>query len=117
MVESYAAPHHCEIFSDTSLTFGAAPLTPWPSNAPAMLPPIHEPWPFQSVFSGPPNLAAMSASPRPGDLPVNGFRKNVLQIGGFSLTVRSTTLEIRGASSLCVKSSPVSAPPTWTPPE
>src|SRR5207247_1770620 len=83
IVESYAEPHHWEILRATSLTSGAMPLMPWPSSAAAILPPIQEPWPFQSVVSGPPNSSASSLSLVP---------KNVLQIGGSSVTVKSITL-------------------------
>ena len=57
-VVEYENPHHWAIFSDTRLTLGAIPLTPLPSRAAAMLPPIQEPWPYQSVSAGPPNWAA-----------------------------------------------------------
>ena len=50
-------PHHWEILRATSLTLGAMPLVPVPLRAAAMLPPIQDPWPFQSVVAGPPNWA------------------------------------------------------------
>jgi hypothetical protein len=61
-VESKVEPHHWEIFSATSPTLGAMPLVPVPFSAAAMLPPIQEPCPFQSVLTGPPNWAARSSS-------------------------------------------------------
>jgi hypothetical protein len=99
-----AEPHHWEIFSATRLTLGAIPLMPVPLRAAAMRPPIQEPWPFQSVVTGPPNSAARSSSETP---------KAYLQIpGGSSRPVKSTTCLTLGASSLWVKSRPVSATPT-----
>jgi hypothetical protein len=65
-------PHHWEVLSATSLIFGAMPLVPVPLRAAAMLPPIQEPCPFQSVVAGPPNWAARSSSDWPN---------RVLQIG------------------------------------
>ena len=44
--ESNAEPHHWEIFSATSETPGAMPLTEFPLTSAAMFPPIHEPWPL-----------------------------------------------------------------------
>jgi hypothetical protein len=38
------------------------PLVPVPFRAAPMLPPIQEPWPFQSPSAGPPNWAARSSS-------------------------------------------------------
>jgi hypothetical protein len=52
------------------------------------------PWPFQSVFAGPPKMAAHSAS----DL-LLGAATKVLQIGGSSVPVKSTTALTLGASS------------------
>ena len=71
------------------------PLMPAPSSTAAMLPPIQLPWPFQSVLAGPPNCAAQSASDADGV-------KKVLQIGGSSVPVKSTTALTLGASSECV---------------
>jgi hypothetical protein len=99
-------PHHWEIFRATSLTLGAMPLVPVPFRAAAMLPPIQEPCPFQSVVAGPPSWAARSWSDRPN---------RVLQIGSSpSRTVRSITWTTLEASSAWVKSRPVSATPTVT---
>src|SRR5438445_282195 len=81
------------------------PFIPCPSSAAAISPPIQDPCPFQSVVGGPPNWAARSAS---------DFPKNVLQRGGLSPFVKSTTALTLGASSECVKSRPVSATPTVT---
>jgi len=68
-----------------------------------MLPPIQEPWPYQSVSAGPPNWAARSSSDTPN---------RVLHSGGSSRSVRSTTRVTLGASSAWVKSRPVSETPT-----
>src|SRR4029450_3949816 len=68
----YENPHHWEIFSDTRLTLGAMPLTPLPSRAAAMLPPIQDPWPYQSVSAGPPNWAARSSSDTPNRVSQSG---------------------------------------------
>jgi hypothetical protein len=57
------------------------------------------------VVAGPPNSAARSSSETP---------KRVLQIGGSSIPVKSITRLTLGASSLWVKSRPVSATPTVT---
>jgi hypothetical protein len=73
-----AEPHHWEIFRATRLTLGAIPLMPVPSRAAAMRPPIQEPWPFQSVVTGPPNSAARSSSETPEHGPADG---RVLQAG------------------------------------
>jgi hypothetical protein len=86
-------------------TLGAIPLVPVPLSAAAMLPPIQEPCPFQSVFSGPPNLAARSASEAP---------KKVSHTGGFSSPVKSMTALTFEFSPRWVKSRPVSATPTVT---
>jgi hypothetical protein len=70
------------------------PLVPVPFRAAAMLPPIQEPWPFQSPFAGPPNSAARSSSDTPN---------SVLQIGSApSSTVRSITWTTLEASSAWV---------------
>ena len=68
-----------------------------------MRPPIQDPCPFQSVVTGPPNSAARSSSLTP---------KLVLQMGGSSMPVKSTTAFTLGASSAWVKSRPVSATAT-----
>ena len=78
---------------------------PVPLSSAAMRPPIQEPWPFQSVFSGPPVSAARSASEAP---------KRVLQMGGSSRPVKSITRLTLLRSSRWVKSRPVSATPTVT---
>ena len=55
-----------------------------------MLPPIQEPWPYQSPSAGPPNSAASSSSDTPN---------SVLQNGGSSNWVKSMTRSTFGASS------------------
>jgi hypothetical protein len=55
-----------------------------------MLPPIQEPWPYQSPSAGPPNSAARSSSETPN---------SVLHSGGSSNWVKSTTRWTLGASS------------------
>ncbi len=87
-------PHHWEILRATSLTLGAMPLVPVPFRAAPMLPPIQEPWPFQSPSAGPPNWAARSWSEAPN---------RVLQIGSSpSRTVKSITWTTLEASSAWV---------------
>jgi hypothetical protein len=81
------------------------PLVPVPFSAAAMLPPIQEPCPFQSVVTGPPNSAARSSSEIP---------KTLLQTGGSSRPVKSITALTLERSSTWVKSRPVSATPTVT---
>jgi hypothetical protein len=58
-----------------------------------MLPPIQEPWPYQSPSAGPPNCAARSSSEMPN---------SVLQKGGSSNRVKSITCSTLGASSAWV---------------
>ena len=83
------------------------PLMPPLLSAAAMLPPIHEPCPFQSVLTGPLNLAASCLSVGSGGL-------SSVHIEGLSSSVKSSTCATTGFSSAWVKSTPVSATATVT---
>jgi hypothetical protein len=83
-VVEYENPHHWEILRATRLTLGAIPLMPVPLRAAAMRPPIQDPWPFQSVFSGPPNWAARTVMTARAAVP-RSMRRGLMPHVAFSV--------------------------------